>query len=106
MKVRHAVFVALAAAVTLTSVAAAGPEAAKQRVAIDMKIAPKETFVLTPLQPSSDVNGDGQPDSVPSALGGSFAGPASTPRSLESGGAATQDSVGSGPRAKRASSPP
>jgi hypothetical protein len=50
MKVRHAVLVALAAAVTLTTVAAAGPEAAKQRVAIDMKIAPKETFVLTPLQ--------------------------------------------------------
>jgi hypothetical protein len=30
MKARHAVLVALAAAVTLTSVAAAGPEAAKQ----------------------------------------------------------------------------
>ena len=50
MKVRHAVFVALVAAVTLTSVAAAGPDAAKQRVAIDMKIYPQDTFVLTPLQ--------------------------------------------------------
>ncbi len=38
MKARHAILVALAAAVTLTSVAAAGPDAAKQRVAIDMKI--------------------------------------------------------------------
>ena len=37
MKARHAVLVALVAAVTLTSVAAAGPDAAKQRVAISMK---------------------------------------------------------------------
>ena len=54
MKARHAVLVALAAAVTLTSVAAAGPAAAKQRVAIDMKICSpgksQGTFVLTPLQ--------------------------------------------------------
>jgi hypothetical protein len=50
MKGPHAVLVALAVAVTLTSVAAAGPDAAKQRVAIDMKIAPKETFVFSPLQ--------------------------------------------------------
>ena len=42
--------VALGAAVTLTSVAAAGPDAAKQRVAIDMKIHPQNTFGLTPLQ--------------------------------------------------------
>jgi len=34
MRVRECVLVALAAAVTLTSVAAAGPEAARQRVAI------------------------------------------------------------------------
>ena len=44
----------VAAAVTLTSAAAAGPEAAKQRVAIDMKICSpgksQGTFVLTPLQ--------------------------------------------------------
>jgi hypothetical protein len=50
MKARHAVLVALAAAVTLTSVAAAGPTAAKQRVAINMKIYPQKTFVLTPQQ--------------------------------------------------------
>ncbi len=42
--------VALAAAVTLTSVAAAGPAAAKQRVVINMKIHPQKTFVLTPQQ--------------------------------------------------------
>jgi len=41
---------ALAAGVTLTATAAAGPDAAKQRVAISMKIYPQKTFVLTPLQ--------------------------------------------------------
>jgi hypothetical protein len=50
MKARHVVLVALAAAVTLTSVAAAGPEAAKQRVAINIKNPDDGTFVLTPLQ--------------------------------------------------------
>ena len=50
MKARHAMFVALAAAVTLAAVAAAGHEGAKQRVAINMKIYPQGTFVLTPLQ--------------------------------------------------------
>jgi len=50
MKARQAILVALAAAVTLTSVAAAGPDAAKQRVAINMKILPEESFVLTPLR--------------------------------------------------------
>ena len=50
MKARYAMLVALAAAVTLTSVAAAGPEAAKQRVAISMKNPGNGTFVLTPLQ--------------------------------------------------------
>ena len=50
MKALHAVLVALVAAVTLASVAAAGPDAAKQRVAIDVKFYPQETFVLTPLQ--------------------------------------------------------
>ena len=45
-----AMLVALAAAVTLTAVAAAGSDAAKQRVAIDMKLWPQKTFVLTPLQ--------------------------------------------------------
>ena len=38
MKAIQAILVALVAAIILTSVAAAGPEAAKQRVAIDMKI--------------------------------------------------------------------
>lgn len=50
MKARVVALVVLAAAVTLTSVAAAGPTAAKQRVAIDMKLYPQKTFVLTPLQ--------------------------------------------------------
>ena len=50
MKARHAILVALAAAVTLTAVAAAGPHAAKQRVAIDMKIYPQGKFVLRPVQ--------------------------------------------------------
>jgi hypothetical protein len=54
MKARQAILVALAAAVTLTAVAAAGPDAAKQRVAIDMKICwpgkSQSTFVLTPQQ--------------------------------------------------------
>ncbi len=47
MKALHAVLVALAVAVTLTTVAAAGPDAAKQRVAIEMK---NDRFVLEPLQ--------------------------------------------------------
>ncbi len=50
MKARVVALAALAAAVTLTPVAAAGPHAAKQRVAIDMKLYPQGTFVLTPLQ--------------------------------------------------------
>ena len=50
MRAIQAVLVVLAATVTLTSVAAAVPAAAKQRVAIDMKIYPQKTFVLTPLQ--------------------------------------------------------
>jgi hypothetical protein len=53
MKALHAVLVALVAAVTLTSVAAAGPDAAKQRVAFTTQAAETTTvspFVLTPLQ--------------------------------------------------------
>ena len=50
MKARLAILAACAAAVTLTAVAAAGPDAAKQRVAIDMKLWPQKTFVFTPLQ--------------------------------------------------------
>ena len=41
MKARHAILVALVAAISMTSVAAAGPGAAKQRVAINMKIYPR-----------------------------------------------------------------
>lgn len=50
MKARLTILVAVAAAVVLTSVAAAGPAAAKQRVAINMKKPDNGTFVLTPLQ--------------------------------------------------------
>ena len=50
MKTRHAILVGFVAAVTLTSVAAAGPDAAKQRVAISMKGLANGTFVLTPMQ--------------------------------------------------------
>jgi hypothetical protein len=54
MNARVVAVVALAATVTLTSAAAAGPGATKQRVAIDMKICSpgksQGTFVLTPLQ--------------------------------------------------------
>jgi hypothetical protein len=50
MNARRAVLVLLAAAVTLTSAAAAGPHAAKQRVAINLKNPDKGTFVLTPLR--------------------------------------------------------
>lgn len=54
MKARHAALVALGAAVTLTSVAAAAPDAAKQRVAITSKGVANPAsfgkFVLTPLQ--------------------------------------------------------
>ncbi|OFW72542.1 MAG: hypothetical protein A2Y55_04910 [Actinobacteria bacterium RBG_16_68_12] len=50
MKVRFAILVALAAAVTMAAVAAAGPDAAKLRVAITMKDLPNGAFVLEPLQ--------------------------------------------------------
>lgn len=50
MKKRLVGLVALVAAVMLASVAAAGPEAARQRVAITMKNLPQGTFVLTPLK--------------------------------------------------------
>lgn len=44
-----AVAVLAATAVTLTAVAAAGPVAAKQRIAIQVKGGANESFVLTPL---------------------------------------------------------
>ena len=50
MKTRYVVLVALIAAVPLASVAAAGPGAAKQRVAISAKNLSTGQFVLTPLQ--------------------------------------------------------
>ena len=53
MKVPQAVLVSLAAAVTLTSVAAASPDAAKQRVTFTTQAAETTTvsrFVLTPVQ--------------------------------------------------------
>ena len=48
MKAPYAVLVALVAAVTMASVAAAGPDAAKQRVVITMKNLPDGQFVLEP----------------------------------------------------------
>ena len=53
MKAPHTILFALAAAITLTTGAAAGPEAAKQRVAITTQAAQTtkvSPFVLTPLQ--------------------------------------------------------
>jgi hypothetical protein len=49
MKFRLVVLCAVAATVTVTSVAAAGSATTKQRVQIDLKY-PGNTFVLTPLQ--------------------------------------------------------
>ena len=43
MKTRVIALFAVATAITLTSLAAAGPNAAKQRVAIDMKLWPQKT---------------------------------------------------------------
>jgi len=68
MKVRQAVLVVLAAAVTLTSVAAAGPHAAKQRVAITSKVVANTSssgqFVLTPLQAGALKRDSGTESSV------------------------------------------
>jgi len=50
MKASQIVLAVLAAAATLTSVASAGPAAAKQRLAIDANILPRGSFVLRPLQ--------------------------------------------------------
>src|SRR4051812_23773456 len=54
MKAKGAVLVVLAAAVTLTAAASAGPQAARQRVAITSQAAKTthvSAVVLTPLQP-------------------------------------------------------
>ena len=54
MRAIQAILVALVATIILTAVATAGPHAAKQRVAIDMKFCSpgksQGTFVLTPLR--------------------------------------------------------
>jgi len=50
MKTFSLCIAAVVAAVTLTTVAAGGSAAARQRVAISMKIYPQRAFVLTPLQ--------------------------------------------------------
>jgi hypothetical protein len=49
MKASYAALIALAAALALASVAAAGPSAGKQRVAIASKLYPEGTFVFTPV---------------------------------------------------------
>lgn len=64
MKALHAVLVALAAAVTLASVASAGPDAARQRVAITMQEEATTTvdqFVLSPLQAGAVKPDSGEP---------------------------------------------
>ena len=53
MKARLVTLVALVAAITIAASAAAGPDAAKQRVAISMKNPGDGTFVLRPLQPGT-----------------------------------------------------
>ena len=50
MSTKLAVVAVLAAAVTLTSVAAAGPDAAKQRVALTATLLPTGIAVIDPLQ--------------------------------------------------------
>lgn len=49
MKAIYAVPAVLLAAVTLASVAAAGPDGGKQQVTIASKLYPERTFVLTPV---------------------------------------------------------
>lgn len=53
MRARYIVLAVLAATVTLTSIASAAPTAARQRVAINMKLIPESTFALIPLQPGA-----------------------------------------------------
>ncbi len=60
MKAGRIIVAALVAAIGLTSVAAARPDATKQRVQIDMKIHPKTTFVLTPLEGGTIDNDSGK----------------------------------------------
>ncbi len=69
MKALRALAVAVVAAVTLAAVAAAGPNAAKQRVAIDM--AGGQSFVLIPLQAGA-LNRDSGPSTANPQGGRSF----------------------------------
>jgi hypothetical protein len=71
MKTRHAILavIALAAAVALTAVAAAGSDVAKQRVAIDM--AGGQSFTLVPLQ-AGTLKRDSGPSSADPQPGRSF----------------------------------
>jgi hypothetical protein len=57
MRIRVAALVAIAAAVTLVSIAAAGLEAMTQRVAIELSIIPERTFVLD-VQHTGPLKGD------------------------------------------------
>jgi hypothetical protein len=50
MRLGRAALAAVGVAVALSSVAAAGPDAARQRVAITMRALPTGTFVITPLR--------------------------------------------------------
>ena len=68
MKVRYAALVTLAVAVTLTSVAAAGPAATKQRVAINMKISSSGRSCSPRLQAGADEERFGSNHSVDKAL--------------------------------------
>jgi hypothetical protein len=69
MRALRATFVVLVAAVAFASVAAAGPEAAKQRVAIDMQGG--QSFTLYSLQAGA-VKRDSGPSTVDYQSGGSF----------------------------------
>jgi hypothetical protein len=69
MKTPITALVAIAMAVTLTSVAAAGPAATRQRVQIDLKLFPHKGFVLTPLE-----TGALKPDSGTDACNGETEG--------------------------------
>jgi len=70
MKARLAVLVALLTAITFAAVAEAGPASTKQRIAIDLKILPQSTFVLTPLQTGALKPDSGRITNVGSVLGG------------------------------------
>jgi len=69
MKAPHVLAISfLVAAGALTSVAAAGPAATKQRVAIDMKIFPDTAFLFAPLQAGTLKSDSGRITSVDQVL--------------------------------------